>query len=220
MLLADFICFLILASYSQTPSFGPVTGVGGSGCDSRLEYSHSDGEQEDAKWGSKGWNRCVKLLSKNTAVRPASGHVEWGNSPFPRSPKRGRTSSKPQLMNVFSQTLHTAHCSVQSCQNHVVMLQIFFASLCLRCTKSQSTGSSAETKAPGPRRTHRRPQAALGVPMTLVLSDPAPTCTPLHHPLSPQALAFTADAFNTNCFLPGCNISQRGDIWHMLSIEL
>lgn len=120
MLLADFICFLILASYSQTPSFGPVTGVGGSGCDSRLEYSHSDGEQEDAKRGSKGWNRCVKLLSKNTAVRPASGHVEWGNSPFPRSPKRGRTSSKPKLMNVFSQTLHTAHCSVQSCQNHVV----------------------------------------------------------------------------------------------------
>lgn len=50
--------------------------------------------------------------------------------------------------------------------------------------------------------------------MTRVLPNLA-----LHHPLSPQALAFTADAFNTN-FLAGRNVSQTGDIWHVFSIEL
>lgn len=51
MLLADFLCFLILASYSQTPSFGPITGVGGSGHDPRPEYFHRDGEQEELQNG-------------------------------------------------------------------------------------------------------------------------------------------------------------------------
>lgn len=52
MLLADFLCFLILAGCSRTPSFGAVTGVDGSGRDPRLECSHRDGEQEEQQNGT------------------------------------------------------------------------------------------------------------------------------------------------------------------------
>ena len=66
----------------------------------------------------------------------------------------------------------------------------------------------------------RRLQAALGSLMARVLPDLAPTCAPLRCPLSSEDLGFTADALNTNCFLPGRDMSQTGDIWHMFSIEL
>lgn len=69
MLLADFLCFLILASYSQTPSFGLFTGVGGNGHNPRLEYSHRDGEQEELQHGtvSGGTEMCKAAFQKHNS---------------------------------------------------------------------------------------------------------------------------------------------------------
>lgn len=68
--------------------------------------------------------------------------------------------------------------------------------------------------------TARRPQAALDGPTAQVLPDLAPTCAPLCCPLSSQAWAFTADALDANCFLPGHDRSQMGDIWHVFNRTL
>lgn len=46
MLLVDFLCFWILASYF------PITGVSGIGHGPRLGYSHRDGEQEELQNGT------------------------------------------------------------------------------------------------------------------------------------------------------------------------
>lgn len=52
MLLAAFLSILILAHYPQTPSFQPVTGVGGRNHDPILDYPSRDRQQDALQNGT------------------------------------------------------------------------------------------------------------------------------------------------------------------------
>lgn len=132
----------------------------------------------------------MKLLSKNTVVSPASGHVCLQD----RDIQAANASEWKFCSNL--------PCSLSVCVGHAKnTLTGHF--LCLPFhTEFQPTRSSAEAEAFA----DRRAQVPFGLKACLPLGL-APLCAP---PCSSQISAFAA--LSMNCFLPGPNMSQTGDI--------
>lgn len=212
MLLPHFLCFLILASYSQTPSSGSTTGVGGSGHDPRLKYSNGDGEQEELQNGTVSGetemrkaaflkHNCQDQLEVILNEAAVLSHAHQNRDVQVASPNEQKLSFKPTT--VLS----------GSCRNHVAWKFSFLPFPLNVLNHSPPETEAQENPMPPPPEDPRQLLVAQWHGCSQIWLQ-------LAHPFAAQALAFTADALSANCFLPGRDVSQTGDIWHMFSTEL